>query len=359
MSQAATHDLPQSMPEDKPKKGLGYIVSPTYDTIFFILAPLIALLLVFTITSESWVLKPQNFFGLEQNTFAFFIAVWTNAHLIAVAFRSHANPEVFNRFRLRFTAVPVVLFVGLMASEWLLAAALVLAVFWDVYHTSMQNFGFCRIYDAKQGNPRDKGRSLDLWLNHFLYIGPIIVGVNLMPHLSAVTAFRRVGWETPAAMLMWIEPHRTTINAIVLGSGTLLLIAYVVVYYRWSREGYHISRHKIALMVSTGLVCGYSWTFLGPGRAFFVANFYHALQYFAIVWSTERKNISKIAGGGNKSWSRPAALILFLVVSFSIGTVHYVGSELQVRWILSFGLVIALMHFWYDGFVWSVRKGHV
>lgn len=37
---------------------------------------------------------------------------------------------------------------------------------------------------------------------------------------------------------------------------------------------------------------------------------------------------------------------------------HLVLGELSA-WALSVTLVVSLMHFWYDGFVWSVRRSDV
>ena len=41
----------------------------------------------------------------------------------------------------------------------------------------------------------------------------------------------------------------------------------------------------------TGAVSLYAWGFNPFGHAFFVMNFFHAWQYFAIVWSTDKKNV--------------------------------------------------------------------
>ena len=35
------------------------------------------------------------------------------------------------------------------------------------------------------------------------------------------------------------------------------------------------------------------------------------------------------------------------------------GTRQDLRWALSLGLVVTLMHFWYDGFIWSVRRREV
>ena len=59
-----------------------------------------------------------------------------------------------------------------------------------------------------------------------------------------------------------------------------------------------------------------------------------------------------------------AKLLIVLALSLFLGTVlaYGVGAELldpDLESLWAFTLVVSLMHFWYDGFVWSVRKSQV
>lgn len=157
----------------------GFIAGRVYDGVCFILAPLVALLFVEVASRSAWAMQPGSLFGVHDRPLALFLSVWTFAHLFAVVFRSHANPDIFVQHRVRFVAVPIAVFVAMMLSDWAMVTSVVLIVFWDVYHTSMQNFGLCRIYDGRLGNPAQTGRLLDVWLNHLIYIGPILAGASL------------------------------------------------------------------------------------------------------------------------------------------------------------------------------------
>lgn len=59
------------------------------------------------------------------------------------------------------------------------------------------------------------------------------------------------------------------------------------------------------------------------------------------------------------SWGGPAALAAMLLAAGAYG----VGAELvdsnEQRIALSVTLVVSLMHFWYDGFIGSVRRREV
>jgi hypothetical protein len=72
------------------------------------------------------------------------------------------NRDVYTQHRIRFRLVPLVLFLALGASRWISVTGFALAALGDVYHTSMQNFGFCRIYDSKVGNDAQSGQLLDV-----------------------------------------------------------------------------------------------------------------------------------------------------------------------------------------------------
>jgi hypothetical protein len=122
-----------------------------------------------------------------------FIGTFIFAHLAAVGFRSHLNPQITRRNPLRFTLVPLALLVACGLSPWVLVITSVVATFWDVYHSSMQTFGLGRIYDMRTGNDPRAGRRLDMIFNLFLYAGPIAAGITLMDHVEDSYEFKKVG----------------------------------------------------------------------------------------------------------------------------------------------------------------------
>ena len=87
-------------------------------------------------------------------------------------------------------------------------------------------------------------------------------------------------------------------------------------------------------------------------------NFFHALQYFGIIWWSEKRTIQRVCRLENLRNAGPAALAVLLAVGFGYGlfTAFYEGGS---DWILSGILVVSLMHFWYDGFIWSVHRKQV
>ena len=338
----------------------GFIAGRVYDGVCFILAPLVALLFVELASRSAWAMQPGSVFGVEDRPLALFLSVWTFAHLFAVVFRSHANHDIFVQHRFRFVAVPILVFLAMVVSDWAMVTAVVLIVFWDVYHTSMQNFGLCRIYDGRLGNPAQTGRLLDVWLNHLIYIGPILAGASLGPTLAALQSFNEVGWKAPTRWIRVAVAWQPTVRWVVVVAGVAFVAFYAWWYACRIREGYRFSRQKLFLLLSVATVSILAWGFMAPWKAFFVANFFHGLQYFAIVWWIESKNIARVLPLRGLGSSALPTFLAFVAVLAMVGLGYRVwGDHHVLRWGGALAAVISLMHFWYDGFVWSVRRREV
>lgn len=336
-----------------------YIAGPVYDAVMFIGAPLLALGLGVAISGTALADEEIELWGRTGTVTSFFIGSFVMAHLVLVVVRSHLNPQIFRRHPGRFVAVPLLLLVMLWGSEWALAIALVVTVWWDAVHSSLQTFGLGRIYDARRGNPPAAGRRLDLALNLLLYLGPILAGATLFEHLSAFAAFERVGAIVFRQVPIHAEAHQAAFARALLVGGSIFLIFYVVQYVRLARRGHATSWQKVALLVSTGACSIYTWGFNSFGEAFFIMNFFHAWQYFGLVWWSERDNLRRLGRLGRARWGGAAALAVMLVAAGGYGVwAEWVDSNEQ-RLALCVTLVVSLMHFWYDGFIWSVRRREV
>ena len=60
---------------------------------------------------------------------------------------------------------------------------------------------------------------------------------------------------------------------------------------------------------------------------------------------------------GPSRLAMPLTFALFLVVGGAYGFFAEVFADVSV--LLSITLVVSIMHFWWDGFIWSVRKKQV
>ena len=335
-----------------------YIVGPAFDWFFFLLSPLLAVVLgalvgVFRLDELRYV--SQDGAGrLQQIAIpALVSATFTHAHLAIVFFRSHLNREIFRLHRHRFVTVPIVLFLAAMASRWVLVATSVLTVWWDVYHSSLQTFGLGRIYDRRAGNDLQAARRADYFFNLVVYSGPVLAGVNLWGHLRSLQKFDALDAAALSNLADAIFTRRQELRWAVVAVALPFLIGYLLHYARLVRQGYVVPVQKLVLYLVTAFVSITCWGFGSFGEAFLIMNFFHALQYFALVWATERKTMTRFL-------RCPPALALPLFVAAGLGYGFWrAHTPDAVVAVVAVGNVVSLMHFWYDGFVWSVRKGQV
>ncbi len=331
-----------------------FIVSRTYDWLFFLAPPMLALSLGILISDWS-VAHETRWVGSESDSLVgFFIGTVIHAHLVAVLFRSHGNPQIRRRYPWRFFAVPIVLWIAIMASPWLAVLATVIATFWDVWHSGAQTFGFARIYERNGGTPPELGRRLDFWLQQLLYAGPILAGATLMDHVDSFSSFERVGDALMSSVPAHVHGASRYLAYGVLGLGAIVIAIYVVVYIRLARAGqWKPPWLKLWLVGSTGFVSIYTWGFNSWGEAFLIMNLFHGVQYLALVWAMEGQRIA-----GLIRLPQRAALAVYLASCAAYGFgVQALDADVTALWAVT--IVVSLMHFWYDAFVWSVRRAQV
>lgn len=343
----------------KPSPRSTYIVGPLYDWAFFLLPPVAALVLGIMLSGSRIADEAFTWSGQRVTFTTLGLGIFIHAHLVLVVFRSHANRTVLRQHPYRFSLVPGVLLVGMLVSPMVAVCASVLATFWDVYHSGAQTFGFGRIYDAKRGNDPNQGRRLDFAVNQLLYAGPILAGATMMDHVEDFMEFKAVKVAFFTRIPAYMEGHQAIAARAVIVLGTALLMYYVLAQWRMSRQGRVISWQKVYLLTTTGLVSIYTWGLNTWGEAFLIMNVFHALQYFGIVWATEHGNLrrlfrlERVPGGRLLTWW----IFVGLAVMYGISVEAWGDGRSMTWW--SMTIVVSLMHFWYDGFVWSVRKARV
>lgn len=342
---------------DDDRRGL-YIVGRGYDWAFFLAPPLVALALGVLVSHTAFTDAAFPFAGHQLSARTLLLGTLIHAHVVAVFFRSHANAEIFLRYRVRFVVVPLAVWVALLVSPALAVAAQVLATFWDVWHSGAQTFGLGRIYERNAGNPPEAGRAMDFWLNQLLYAGPVLAGATMLEHFADFRAFGPVGFASLARVpAFMVRTHAHWARGLLV-AGSVFVAVYVACYARlWSR-GHRVSWLKVWLLASTGLCSVYTWGFNRWGEAFFVMNLFHAVQYLALVWAKEGRRLCARTPLARHRFGTPLGLAVFLLAVGSYGlAATLLGATRGGLWALT--TVVSLSHFWWDGFVWSVRREQV
>lgn len=332
------------------------ILGPRRDALLFWGAPLVAFLLV-----QLWLRGWDHFAApavAGPMVIGMFgaISVLTWAHLIAVVPRAYLNADVFAAYRSRLTIAPILLIALLLISPTELVFAIVLAVFWDVHHSAMQNFGFARIYDMKAGNPANQLRATDLRLNWALYVGPLAASAALATHLDHFHRFDGTMFQTLTTLPGVLAADHQGIRIVALGLYALVIGWTVIDYRRAMRTGYRLPAHKLATLGITGAVSILAWGFSPPLVALAAINLYHAVQYFALVWLKEG---DRMAAQVSRIGGRKRAALLFFAGSALFGLAYSAFATGKPTLFVAPFIACSLLHFWFDSFVWSVRKKQV
>ena len=101
------------------------------------------------------------------------------------------------------------------------------------------------------------------------------------------------------------------------------------------------------LFVSTTIACIFAWGFNSFAMGYLIANLFHAVQYYALVWVLEGPSVRRVLPG-----PAPFRLAVYLILPTFLGLLSVALDSHLARVLI---MVCALMHFWWDGFIWSVR----
>ncbi len=343
----------------------GFLQSAPFDGILLIGMPLLSLLLGFAFSRVPD--DSNRIFFLDQPTLITSMALKTviHSHLVIVFFRSHGNPKVKRRHPVRFFVVPALLFLGMFFSLNVLAVAIIVSTYWDAVHSSLQTFGIGRIYDAKAGADVFKGRQLDVWLNHYIYLGPFFCGPLWLAILQIFETLKSGGFAYAEPLARVVAAAQRPLFWLVVLTAPVFLALYVWHVVKRVRSGEKLSWQKYALFATTAVASVWAWGFNSFGQALLVVNTFHAVQYFAIVWWSEKDNLGKLFGTHNFPKARVIAAVGLVIAGLAYGFWFGSASDFWARspWarsgVLALTNTVALLHFWYDGFIWSVRKKDV
>lgn len=343
----------------------GYLVGFWYDQIWLIWTPVwvmlvCGLLSFFDLANLEF--SHHNGSGLTTRyVFPTLALAVSMGHVFAVYFRSYLNPTIFPLHRGRFVVVPLLLLFVLLSQSWLVIPFAVFITWFDNWHSAMQTFGLGRLYDQKAGNSAWTGRSLDIGLAIVTFLGPLLAGVTLVDALHNFEDFSELGWNTLAQVPGFVAYHQPWLSGTILIGGAGYIAFYLYSYRQLSHRGYQYPRQKVWLWVALAMTSLLTWGFDSFGQSFVIMETFHALQYFALVWWSEKRNWMRILRVENlfhsENLRRMVSFFLFLGISLFVGAWAALYSDTEVEF--AFFLVLEFQHYWYDGFVWSVRRRQV
>lgn len=336
----------------------GYIVDRRQDYIWFVGLPFIAV--CFALVSGHY---------LPGAALAA-IALWiTIPHHFVTWLRVYGSPSEFARFKERFILGPVLL-VGLVYAliQYGPLSLVLIVTLWDHQHSLMQQYGFARVYDFKAKTGAPSTAKFDLAFNWIFFANMLVVS----PLFSVIWVRMLHEWRVPISA--------EAVAVVQLVSWTIA-IGYGLVYLghlAWcARRGYALNPLKYAFLLSSYFL----WYFTSFNTAYLLVfavahRIMHGIQYIVMVYFYNRHKVERTGGDSAllRYVSGKGHVKAFLLICAAYAMVFHALTEGLVR-DFGFGLVgfntnfdlfsysllssFALIHYYYDAFIWKVRKKDV
>jgi Tfp pilus assembly protein PilF len=359
-TEMATHALPLAKaPRSKasrknpaasstPAKSSPWILDRWRDLLLFVGTPVL-LIPIFTAAQARW---------SAQDIFLFVGAFGAMGHHLPGMIRAYGDRALFDRFKIRFVVAPLaILAVCVWSSLYNIQAVQLVAMAWGIWHGMMQTYGFCRIYDAKASARAAARARVDLALCFAWFSAAVLLSPMRFRTLFELY-YESGGPVVPASAVTAIR------TAVVVALG---LVTVVFLWRQWTdwRAARGASPVKITLLVSSiafWWYCNNGVENILVGIALFEV--FHDVQYLAIVWIYNRTRVERdksIRGFMRFVFRRSGALIgVYVGLVLAYGSIAFTTSGVTAEWIRHtlIGIVTAsaLLHFYYDGFIWKVRE---
>jgi hypothetical protein len=305
------------------------------------------------------------------------VAAANTAHQLLTPALVYVDREIYRRDPLLFGGAPVLVLVASAAALALstrsypaflavLGASALISTVWNFWHVYMQKYGILRMYNARSdAKTKVPGWSDRLFVFAWLPLYFAMLGPRYRELLMALFPLMR-GKLAPlivalSAAAAWMVPA-----AVALAAGSVL------VFLLHERRSGVLSWPRLSMGLGmTGLAA--SILLFDPIKAVLAFGFSHLVEYFVFVWAYERRRGGAVPGERLAALDRPgAAMLTFVAVSVAVlmvavgwGRLFSPGSRYPVVLGLPFeriGTVFvvyqSLFHFYVDGGIWKIRRGH-
>ena len=339
------------------KRSIGSPSNFSWDLFFVIGAPAIAFFLVTMVSQPRHIGGHFLYDPTTPEWFIIMAALMTHFHVLMVFVRSHGNKQIFKRHPFRFIAVPIFGLIAISISPILASVMVVVALYWDEWHTQMQTFGFARIFDVRAGNNPNVGRKLDIIMVIVLGLFPQMVLLTYLPKHVRTTGLHTYlsineSWANQYSHLLVNLRYPLILFAIGFS------VFYIYKYRKLVKNGHKISRKKLALMATTAISTLFIAMFYSLADSFYFFNIYHSLQYIYLVFFSETAQVADRFG--TKKIRKDLMVFLAGLIIFVVMLLLSVARDMTtVGFFVNLWLMSSLLHFWYDGFIWSVRRQEV
>jgi tetratricopeptide (TPR) repeat protein len=325
-----------------------WILSPVSDSLLFIGAPVVCIL----------TLLPLRTVWSSERIAVLLLAFFTFGHHLPGFLRAYGDRELFARYRRRLLLAPPLIFtIALWFDVQHLHGLIILVFTWDIWHVLMQQYGFMRIYDSKQGAVNRWTSRLDLAVALSWYLALILASPSYRHNLLS----RAYQTGIPLLVPEVVFAIQTTLWI----AAALLTIVYVAYHLRLWLLGRPVSLRKLLLL---GIFVGVTYCLYDAIDDFVVGfciwSAFHCVQYYSIVWAFNRTRVARKSPVSRllRFLFRPRVglIVLYAGLILAYGSINYltgfVSGETWRRLLLAFVFTSNALHYYYDGFMWKVRE---
>ncbi len=320
----------------------------------------------------------------------------TGSALVSVALtmasRRRRDADETPSFRARVAEIGIPIFLSLAAAgAWFPVAAVplvparavrvrdllvpvsMLSYVWNFWHIYMQKYGILRLYAAKSGaapNLRPPG-----WVDRLLVFAWLPLFFALVGPINAEFIFKRYKdmRSVTVPLLGFLADH--AIVLVPLTSLVVVVAAAAFVHHEQRSSGL---KNAPRLSAAAGFfLLSASFLVVDPVKAAIAFGFTHTIEYFVFVWAWQRKKYAQPASHRpliGPAMRQPALAVVGFMVGAGLlwyvagawgrdwGKAHRPPSPLGLtpgQWLSALGPFLAMSHFYFDGFLWKMRKAAV
>lgn len=298
-----------------------------------------------------------------QNRFGEWLALWVLAlggvgHHLPGMMRAYGDKDLFSRFKWRFIFAPIFLATICGVSAWKGYSGVdLMLLFWGIWHSLAQTYGFMRIYDAKVKSFSSRTSRLDRAMCTVWFVGGALFTDTMTANL--LIGFYNSGGPLLSPTVIGV------VRMIWVGAAAVITGMFLANFVITWRNGQRQNIVKILLLAVTIVYwwfCMTRFDRLIIGLAMF--EFFHDMQYLAIVWLFNRNRVDKSANVGGFTrflfQRRGVLVVLYVAMVLAYGSLYkvfeLVPRETIKEVLLGVLMASTFLHYYYDGFIWRVRE---
>jgi hypothetical protein len=297
-----------------------------------------------------------------------------------VAREQEASPVLDRRTSPLFPALPGAAVIAALALPGLtlvtvrdlMNALFLFFILWNGYHVILQKYGILRVYSAKSGVEA----KVPGWVDRLLVWSWFPIWLVWIARAEADGVLGRLGSESGGldAMVAPFLRFGVTHFPLLFGAAVALAAgsAGAFLAHEWRVHGL---RNAPRLLFAGGTIAFYATFFaLGIFPFYSAFAFTHGIEYVVFIWAFQRR---RYAGGRADSptlsrWVHNPVLFYATFTALLCGVTFYVRyagvhvftnrtppaafGESLWEWIRWYTMYQAMLHFYYDGFLWKMRK---